>query len=197
MQNHDTGSPRGLRCPYGVTDQQQGQMDRIEAEMREILGEADSESRTRAPRGPDRHAIDDERVFIHRFGFDWPRCDRIAVIALKHQFDLTGREIRLLRWTGNLKRKNGVVTLASTRWAALFGRGLALVVWLEFIAIMLLQIATMHHAISALQALKLYGATATVLVVLWLIHLGYIKPWIIQQRVMRRDMPDASRGSVG
>lgn len=192
MQNDDTGSLRHFQRPYGLSGAQQDELDRIEVEMREILGEAESDSsRARASQALDRDAIDDERVFIRRFGFDWPRDDRIAVIVLKHRLDLTDREIRLLRWTGNLRRKNGVVTLASTRWAALFGRGVALVVWLEFTAMLLLQMLTVHHALSAIQALKLYGATATVLVVVWLIHLGYIKPWIIEQRVMKKAAPDA------
>ncbi len=92
----------------------------------------------------------------------------------------------MLRWTGNLRRKNGVVTLASTRWAAIFGRCLAVIAFLEFTVIMLLQMATVHHALSALQTLKLYGATAFVLVLVWLVHLGYTKPRIIEQRVTKK-----------
>lgn len=187
MQSDETGSPRGPRNPYGVTNRQQDEMDRIETEMREILGEAEPDGpRPHGAQRSDRDAIDDEYVFIHRFGFDWPERDRVALIAFKHRLDLTDREIRLLRWTGNLRRKNGVVTLASTRWAAIFGRCLAVIAFLEFTVIMLLQMVTVHHALSALQTLKLYGATAFVLVLVWLVHLGYIKPWIIEQRVMKK-----------
>lgn len=187
MQNDDTRSPGNRRRPYGVGNPQQDELDRIEAEMRAILGDAESDSpHPHGPQRSDRDAIDDEYVFIRRFGFDWPERDRIGLIAFKHRLDLTDREIRLLRWTGNLRRKNGVVTLASTRQAAIFGRCLAVIALLEFTVIMLLQMMTVHHALSALQTLKLYGATAFVLVLIWLVHLGYVKPWIIEQRVMRK-----------
>jgi hypothetical protein len=185
MQNDDTDSPRGPRHPYGVTNRQRDELGRIETEMREILGEAEPDSQ-RGPQRSDRDAIDDEYVFIRRFGFDWAKRDRVGLIAFKHRLDLTDREIRLLRWTGNLRRKNSVVTLAPTRWAAIFGRCLAVIAFLEFTVIMLLQVVTVHHALSALQTLKLYGATAFVLILVWLVHLGYVKPWVIEQRVMKK-----------
>lgn len=191
VQNNDAGSPRHFRRQPELNEAQQEELNRVEAEMRAILGEA--ERGGPCPRGPltsDRDAIDDEHVFIRRFGFDWPKRDRVGLLAFKHRLDVTDREIRLLWWTGNLRRKNGVVTLASTRWAAIFGRCLAVVAFLEFTVIMLLQMVTVHHALSGLQVAKLYGATAFVLAMLWLLHLGYIKPWIIQQRVMKRATLD-------
>lgn len=177
---------------YEPSRAQREQLDRVEAEMREILGEAEPDdiscpdNLTR-----DHNAIDDERVFIHRFGFDWPRSDRIGLIALKHRLDLTDREIRLLKRTGNLKRRQGMVTLRSTRWAAIFGRCLATFALFEFGTVMLLELLTIHHALSGLQVAKLYGMTAFVLAMVWLVYLGYIKPWVIEQRVMKKTAPDA------
>lgn len=123
MTSRGENSPHDPRYLHELTDAQRAELDRIEAEMRTILNAAEA--------GPSypidvkaryEGAIDDEQLFIRRFGFDWPRSDRIAVIEMKQRLDLTDREIRLLQWTGNLKRKHGVVTLASARWAAIFGR---------------------------------------------------------------------------
>lgn len=186
MHHDDRKSRWASNSSYGLPAAQQEEIDRITVEMHGLLGEAaDEDSDGAATRPLDRVAIDDERVFIRRFGFDWPRRDRIAVIVLKRQCDLTDREIRLLRWTGNLRRRNGTVTLASARWAAFFGRCLAVMMFVEFTLVMLLQMAAIHHALSPAQVGKLYGVTAFVLVMVWLVHLGYIKPWIIEQRVMR------------
>lgn len=190
----DIGNSRdgGARL-YSFRKTQHDQLDRVEAEIREILGES-------KPCGTPRHrsetrdqdAINNERVFIRRFGFDWPRTDRIGVIALKHRLDLTDREIRLLKLTYNLSRRNGVVRLASTRWAAIFGRCLTIFVLVEFASALLLQALVTHHALSGLQAAKLCGVTTFILAMLWLIHLGYIKPWIIEQRVMKKTASGAS-----
>lgn len=190
---HETGNPQPSRARlYELSKAQQEQLDRVEAEMFEILGEAESDRASRAgTQTHDQDAIDDERVFIRRFGFDWPRSDRIGVIALKRRLDLTDREIRLLKWTCNLRRSHGVVTLASARWAAFFGRCLATFALFEFGVVVLLELAAAHHALSALQVAKLYGLTAFVLAMVWLVYLGYIKPWVIEQRVMNKSAPDA------
>lgn len=190
---HETGNPQQSRvCLYELSKAQQEQLDRVEAEMREILGEAEPDHASRVgTQARDQDTIDDERVFIRRFGFDWPRSDRIGVIALKHRLDLTDREIRLLKWTGNIKRRRGVVKLASARWAAFFGRCLATFVLFEFGVVVLLELVAAHHALSALQVAKLYGLTAFVLAMVWLVYLGYIKPWVIEQRVMKKSAPDA------
>ncbi|WHZ20653.1 MAG: hypothetical protein OJF55_002802 [Rhodanobacteraceae bacterium] len=186
MHHDDRKSRWASRSSYVLSAAQQEEIDRIAVEMRGLLGEAEDEGADdNATKALDRAAIDDERVFIRRFWFDWPRRDRVAVIALKHQCDLTDREIRLLRWTGNLRRRNGVVTLASARWAAVFGRCLAILMFFEFGVAVLSQMASIHQRLSPAQFGKLYGVTAFVLAMLWLVHLGYIKPWVIEQRVMR------------
>ena len=186
MHHDDRKSRWASRSSYVLSAAQQEEIDRIAAEMRDVLGDAeDEDADDDATKALDRAAIDDERVFIRRFWFDWPRRDRVAVLALKRRCDLTDREIRLLRWTGNLRRRNGIVTLVSARWAAIFGRCLAILMFLEFSLAVLSQPTAIHHALSPAQFGKLYGVTAFVLVMVWLVHLGYIKPWIIEQRVMR------------
>lgn len=188
-----TGNSQHSRAHlYELSKAQRDQLDRVEAEMREILREAKPDDTSSAgAQAHDHDAIDDEHVFIRRFGFDWPRSDRIGVIELKHRLDLTDREIRLLKWTGNLRRSRGVVTLASARWAAIFGRCLAAFAVFEFALVMLLEMAATHHALSAAQIAKLYGLTAFVLAMVWLVYLGYIKPWVIEQRVMKKFAPNA------
>lgn len=192
MQTEVENSQQSHPRLYELSKAQRAQLDRVEAEMREILGEAEPDHASRAgTQARDQDAIDDERAFIRRFGFDWPRRDRIGVIALKRRLDLTDREIRLLKWTCNLRRSHGVVTLASTRWAAIFGRCLATFALLELGIVTLLELAATHHALSALQIAKLYGVTAFVLAMVWLVYLGYIKPWVIEQRVMKKSAPNA------
>ena len=186
MQSDDGNSRWNVGRSYAPSAAQQAEIERIAAEMRDYFGETeDDPTGTSRERAADRAAIDDEREFIRRFGFDWSRRDRVALIALKHRCDLTDREIRLLRWTGNLRRRNGTVTLASARWAAIFGRCLAVVMFCQFALAVLLQMLTIHHALSPAQFGKLYGVTAFVLAMVWLVHLGYIKPWLIEQRVMK------------
>lgn len=41
----------------------------------------------------DQRAIDDEDEFIRRFGADWPRASREALLQFKYACDYTDREI--------------------------------------------------------------------------------------------------------
>src|SRR6185312_3565604 len=184
MQYDDRGRQHGANGDDQINAAQQEELDRIEALLRVALDEDGLRQASPIPMTLlDRKAIENERVFIRRFGFDWPRRDRIAVIELKRRLDLTDREIRLLKWTGNRKQKHGVVRLASTRWSAIFGRSLIIAAGIEFAGLMLLEAVTTHHALSGLQVAKLYGTTAFVLAMLWMVHFGYVKPWIIERRV--------------
>lgn len=156
MENHDGNSQGDPQRLQELSAAQRAGLDRIEAEMKAVFRDAEPEPRSVIGiAARDREAIDDEQTFNRRFGFDWPLDDRNAVIELKHRLDLTDREIRLLKWTGNLRRKHGVVTLASARWAAIFGRCLAGCAFFEFAVIVLLGMVTTHHPLSALQLLKL------------------------------------------
>ncbi len=83
MHNDGTGSPGDRRPPYGVSNRQRDEIGRIEAEMRETLGEAEPDGpRPRGPQRSDRDAIDDEYVFIHRLaGARSRRANRVQAPA--------------------------------------------------------------------------------------------------------------------
>lgn len=140
-----------------VSPAQREEIERIRTEMRDILSATDTEESclgsSEAER--DREAIEDEKMFIRRFGFDWPRSDRVALLELKHRCDLTDREIRLLKWTGSLKCKGGVVTITSNRGMAIFGKCLIAVMCIEFVLVMLASLLAVHHPLSGWQVAKI------------------------------------------
>lgn len=176
---HPAASSRSTLRPA-----QREEIERLTAEMRSILGDAPSDALSTARQAEqDREAIADERTFIRRFGFDWPRKDRIALLDLKHRCDLTDREIRLLRWTGSLRREDNVVTVTSSRGIAIFGKCVIVVMFAEF-ALMVLAGLGLHHPLPALQVAKLYVALVIVIALAWGIDLGYIRPWTIRRRVL-------------
>ncbi len=130
----------------------------------------------------DNEVIRDEKQFRLRFGpgFDWPKRDRIALIALKHEKDLTDAEIKLFRRTGNLSRGPFGVRLTANRWMAWFG-------WLQlayFAALLLAVIAGLN--VGMLQSPSRTLGVAVLLLALagfcFTIYLMYIKPWMVQKR---------------
>ncbi|MDO5505779.1 MAG: hypothetical protein Q4F49_05740 [Pseudoxanthomonas suwonensis] len=70
---------------------------------------------------PDKRAELDEDEFRRRFGFDACMADRRAVITIKHEADLTDREIRRLKRTGNLQIRDGQASLSYSRIEQLWG----------------------------------------------------------------------------
>jgi len=134
----------------------------------------------------DNEVIRDEKKFRRRFGpgFDWSKRDRIALIALKHEKDLTDAEIKLFRHTGNLTRGPFGIRLAATRWTAWFG-------WLQlaYFGVLLLALLAGLNASMLRSPSKALGVTVLVLGLLGFcitIYLIYIQPWIIQKRTERR-----------
>lgn len=134
----------------------------------------------------DDEVIRDEKKFRRRFGpgFDWPKRDRIALIALKHEKDLTDAEIKLFRHTGNLTRGPFGIRLAATRWAAWFG-------WLQlaYFGALLLALLAGLNATMLRSPSRALGAAVLILGLLGFcitIYLMYIQPWIIQKRTERK-----------
>ncbi len=135
----------------------------------------------------DAEVIRDEKQFRRRFGsgFDWPKRDRIALIALKHEKDLTDAEIKLFRRTGNLSRGPFGVRLTASRWAAWFG-------WFQLAYLTPLLLVLL----AGLNANMFRDPGRAMLVIVLLcgvigfciaIYLLYIKPWLIQKRTQVRD----------
>ena len=162
--------------------------DRVE-EMRQILREAE-------PAPPDddlsdARVIEDERRFKKRFGFVWPPAQRAALIRLKHERGLTDPEIRLLRWSGVLKRTPTGVTLASAVWAALWGG-----VILGYLALLTLAvlIATVPSILGGApitaRSVGVLGLLGVFGYLIWWLH---IEPWRIERRTRPTERPDLSR----
>jgi hypothetical protein len=151
-------------------------------ELREILANADPhpEAATQVP--SDQEVIDDEHAFRRRFGlgFSWPRIHREALIKLKREFDLTDREIRLFRHTGNLKRTPTGVYLDANRWVAAWG-------WAQLAffgsLLVVLALVTWPNLVSANpHAWKAVGSMVGIALFCWLIYLTFVKPWTIRRR---------------
>lgn len=70
---------------------------------------------------PDWQAVLDEHYFAKRFGFDACKAFRKQVIVLKNGADLTDREIRTLRRSGNLQFKSGNLAVLSSRIEQMWG----------------------------------------------------------------------------
>jgi hypothetical protein len=136
----------------------------------------------------DRRAIADEYTFKARFGFVRPRRDRERLIRMKHTFDLTDDEIRVLKRAGALSFGVHQVRWVAERWLAAYG-------WLvlgflglqESIAwVMTLQ----RSVVPPLLLLKLVSLTAVFSGLGWLVHTVHVQPWQIAKRVRRRQLVD-------
>jgi hypothetical protein len=183
----DDVSRRKARQRHGeISEKQRVALDEIQAAMQILLADAQPNRSRDEQAERDQEAIDVEEVFIRRFGFDWPKRERASLIGLKHRCDLTDREIRLLRWTGSLRRKNGIVALNASHGAAIFGKCIIVLMCLEFLLSVSADILGLHHALSLVQASKLYGAMSFVIALAWAVNLAYVRPWTIRRRVLDR-----------
>lgn len=133
----------------------------------------------------DEEVIRDEKKFRRRFGvgFDWHKRDRIRLIALKHEKDLTDSEIKLFRHSGNLTRSPFGIRLSATRWGAWFGG-----IQLAYFGTLLLALLAGLNASMLRSPSRALGVAVLILGLLGFcitIYLMYIKPWIIQKRIER------------
>ena len=152
---------------------------RIE-EMRQILRDAQP---TFDDKLSDVQVIENERAFKERFGFVWPPLQRQALIQLKTDKGLTDPELKLLRWSGNLKRTPFGVTMTSAVWGALWGVVAMGYFSLLFLALFILAWPSLHGPTpAALRAVL----TLTVLGLLcYAMYWFHILPWLIQRRTQR------------
>jgi hypothetical protein len=136
----------------------------------------------------DANVVKNERAFRRRFGpgFVWTRLHRTALIHLKNDKDLTDFELRLLHWSGSLKRTLTGVELAAHWWVALFGAFVCCYVGLAFLAIFAMKWPAADGSLR--------GVFKTALGFGYLSALGlavyafYVHPWRIQRRVERQQM---------
>ncbi len=64
----------------------------------------------------DRIALDNSRFFRYRFGFEPSRVVRQQVLDIQNKYDLTDREMRELRHSGQLQFTHTEAKLAPARW---------------------------------------------------------------------------------
>ena len=138
----------------------------------------------------DRRAIADEYIFRARFGFVRPRRDRERLIRMKHQFDLTDDEIRVLKRAGALSFGVHQVRLVAERWLAAYG-------WLVlgFLGLMesLAWSATLQRsAVPPVLLLKLVSLTLVFGGLGWIVHMIHVRPWQIAKRMRQRQSVDST-----
>lgn len=184
MDPNDVNRRRAMQGRGEISEKQRVALEEIEATVQALLADAEPSRPHDEQARRDQEAIDVEEVFIRRFGCDWPKRERASLIDLKHRCDLTDREIRLLRWTGSLRHKNGIVTLNASHGAAIFGKCIIVLMFAEFLLSVSAGILGLHHALSLVQATKLYGAMSVVIALAWTVNLSYVRPWTIRRRVL-------------
>jgi hypothetical protein len=140
----------------------------------------------------DEDVIRDEKKFRRRFGlgFDWPKRDRIQLISLKHEKDMTDAEIKLFRHSGNLTRGPFGIRLSATRWGAWFGG-----IQLAYFGTLLLALLAGLNTSMLRSPSRAFGVAVLVLGLLGFcitIYLMYIKPWIIQKRTERKKFAECA-----
>ncbi len=137
----------------------------------------------------DRITLDNVNLFRHRFGFEAPRRRvREQVLAIQQINEFTDREIRWLRWSGQLRVRRDQATLAPSRSMAVAG-------WLQ-LAVLGLMCAAMVFAIAFSasppwkQMLGQSIVAAVCLAGAWVLRKLYIEPW----RLVR---PSTKAGTKG
>lgn len=123
----------------------------------------------------DELAVDNERLFVRRFGADLPRDARAAVISIKQSHGFVDSEVRWLVRSGFLRASRNDAKLKPTVWAPIIGWFMVLSL-AAFCASSLLQIL-----MSAAPAWKQAIGAASVLALSF--YLGtfasrvFIAPW--------------------
>ena len=167
--------------------------DRVEAQschidaMQEVLVAIDAAIKEAewSPDHQDQLAICDEQAFRRRFGFAVNRLQREQIIALKHEADLTDKEIRILRSSGSLVFRNGKLAVMAPTLIAVWG----------YIQILLLFLLMFLSVLAAVTAKKmgwpgLVGITLFNMLLLLGMNLSndvFIWPQRIRKRVQERQ----------
>lgn len=129
----------------------------------------------------DEEAIDNERLFAYRFGFDAPRVVREQIVAIKQRYGFTDRELRWLRRSGQLRIRHTEAKLASDPWVMRSG-WIQMAIFTFVCVISILQVAFSIEP-SWKQALGMTALLAVWFAVAWGINSLYIAPWRLLRRV--------------
>lgn len=120
------------------------------------------------------------RAVAARFWFDQPWRDRENLIRLKHEADLTDREIRLLKFTCTLRFDADGVRLVAPRSLAIFGR-----IVMGFLGLEAWGLASKSSLPVPDLLLRLAGIMVMLLMMGWAVQQIYIRPRQIRQRASR------------
>ena len=168
------------------TDRIEAQSGHIDA-MQEVLVAIDTAIKEAewSPDHQDQLAICDEQVFRKRFGFVVNRQQREQIISLKHEADLTDKEIKILRSSGSLAFQKGKLTVMAPTLIAVWG----------YIQILLSLLLMTLSVLAAASAQKISGTGIAGIVLLNLILLFgmnlsndvFIWPQRIRKRVQQHQ----------
>ena len=168
------------------TDRIEAQSGHIDA-MQEVLVAIDTAIKEAewSPDHQDQLAICDEQVFRKRFGFVVNRQQREQIISLKHEADLTDKEIKILRSSGSLAFRKGKLTVMAPTLIAVWG----------YIQILLSLLLMTLSVLAAASAQKICGTGIAGIVLLNLILLFgmnlsndvFIWPQRIRKRVQQHQ----------
>lgn len=81
------------------------------------------------------------------------------------------------------------MTLNASHGTAIFGKGHIVLMCVEFLLVVDGGLLGLHHALSFVQAGKIYIALVVVIALVRGVNLGYVRPWTIRRRAsgcMRR-----------
>ena len=172
--------PAGARA-----DRAEAQSGHIDA-MQEVLVAIDTAIKEAewSPDHQDHLAICDEQAFRRRFGFTVNRLQREQIITLKHEADLTDKEIKILRSSGSLVFQNGKLSVMAPTLIAIWG----------YIQIVMLFLMMMLSVLAAVSAQKISwpgiaGIVALNLMLLFGMNLSndvFIWPQRIRKRVQQQ-----------
>ncbi|WP_448670419.1 hypothetical protein [Pseudoxanthomonas mexicana] len=167
-------------------DRVDGQSGHIDA-MQEVLVAIDTAIKEAewSPDHQDQLAMCDEQAFRKRFGFLVNRQQREQIITLKHEADLTDKEIRILRSSGSLAFKKGRLAVMAPTLIAVWG-------YIQIVMCLVLMALSVLAAISAekMSWMGIAGIVVLNAVLLFGMNLSndvFIWPQRIRKRVQERQ----------
>ena len=172
--------------PAGTkADRAEAQSVHIDA-MQEVLVAIDAAIKEAewSPDHQDQLAICDEQAFRRRFGFTVNRLQREQIITLKHEADLTDKEIKILRSSGSLVFQNGKLSVMAPTLIAIWG-------YIQIVMLLLMMVLSVLAAVSA-QKISwpgIAGIVALNMMLLFGMNLSndvFIWPQRIRKRVQQR-----------
>jgi len=168
------------------TDRIEAQSGHIDA-MQEVLVAIDTAIKEAewSPDHQDQLAICDEQVFRKRFGFVVNRQQREQIISLKHEADLTDKEIKILRSSGSLAFQKGKLTVMAPTLIAVWG-------YIQILLSLLLMTLSVLAAASAqrISGTGIAGIVLLNLILLFGMNLSndvFIWPQRIRKRVQQHQ----------